>query len=132
MVMKAKILTVIGAALMAAGILVYWLTGNTRLEGETAEALTLGLLGLGALAVLIGGLVWCAKAPATKVLFVGAITAAFTIVIIPFGSRLTGWDINIHGWSGMLILPWFLFCGLGGIFAAVGFVRLIFSSLVSR
>lgn len=116
---------------MSAAVLTAWLGDNTRYEGDI-EILNLGLLGLGALAVLAGSTLLCVKARAEQLMLMGAVTAGIALGVLPLAGRVTGFEINVHDWSGVLFAPSLLLDVLGLIFLLVGFLRFVFKRLARR
>lgn len=121
---RGKTLVLVGVAMMGLAALIAWLGDGTRFEGDI-EIFNLCLVGLGTLAVLVGSTLLCIKAQAQRVILIGIVATVIALGVLPLASRVTGIDINLHAWSGVLFAPWILSCALGLIFILVGFLRVV-------
>lgn len=125
---RGLLLIRIGGYAITLGVLLGW-AAEQRLGSpsvEVAEVLELLLLASGTLVLLAGGVVWCIKEQAKRLLLTGAVASAVFLLLIPGLASLAHFEPNVHSWTGLLFFLWALSCLVGPAILLVGLVRFLF------
>lgn len=126
---RRKFFLALGTGAIVLGIFFSWMldTDFGIGRGGVLEPVSLLLLGLGSIAVLIGTIIISATLRPADAMVWGALTFAFFVFAVPFLVSLLHFEVNVHSWTGVLLVPWLLCCLISLILLVVGVVRKMIS-----
>jgi len=124
---RRKFFFAVGTGAIVLGIFFSWML-DTEFGigmGGVLEPVSLLLLGLGSIAVLIDTIIISVMLRAIDAIVWGSITFTFSVVVVPFLVSLLHFEVHVHSWTGVLLVPWLLCCLISLILLVVGVVRKI-------
>lgn len=128
MLRRGWIIFIIGATLIALGILLDRQSEIQDSELTFFVSSSLLALAAGALLTLLGCVMVCIKERATLLMLIGVAACG----ALPFLGGLMMRVVNVHSWTGMLLGVWFLAIFVAAMFLLVGFIRFLFRFLRRR
>ena len=129
---KDKILIFIGVVVMSLGVLITWLAFEKGMHGHLVARVILGWLGLGALAILVGSVMFSMRAQPGRVMLIGAVAIGMMFGLVPLEMHSAGLTASNQGWMGALYVPVLVGDVVGLILFLVGFSRFVFRRFVRR